>query len=97
MLSLTTGEYVKHIPAISTAHITENDGALLRGLPVCDRILMEILSEGAGHMIRTGWAYNYHWSEPFRNLVKEFHALGYPWIILEADGDKIEGVPTFEW
>lgn len=87
----------KHVPVISTGHITKEDGEiiLMEGHPY----ILDKADDGAWTLVKTSFA---HWqgggiSPDFRELLQHFESRGYPWIILDRDGEIVEGLPTFEW
>ena len=95
------------VPVISTSHITAEDGALLSkgnagchycGHPAACGVLA-VLSDGAGHLVSTDpelWE-GCGTNKALDDLLSQFRALGYPWIILDGEGDIIDGLPTFDW
>lgn len=97
--------WLKHVPVISTAHITKEDGAVLErsrgGCHVCGHPLacgvLDVCSEGAQYLITTDAAVWEADAGAFKDLLSHFAALGYRWIILDRDGDKIPGLTTFDW
>lgn len=88
---------LRHVPVISTAHITAQDGQRLRANATSRDCVMDHDPDGAWHMVNTTAGVSVFASAEYNELLNAFADKGYPWIILDADGDKIEGVPTFDW
>lgn len=93
------------VPVISNSHITREDGALLErsrgGCHVCGHPLacgvLDVCSEGAQYLVTTDlepWELE---STPLKDVLSQFAALGYRWIILDRDGDVLKDLPTFDW
>lgn len=92
--------WIMCIPVISTRHITEGDGEILRDYGQDEGETLAMLNSGSGHILRIEEDVdgNYEqYSQPFCDLMKALGALGYEYVRLDGIGDEIPNIPTFEW
>lgn len=92
------GAYVLQVPFLSTAHITPTDREFLLD-PHNTQILAEITGQ-CGHILHFE-AENIDddfslYSPAFRALLHQLHAAGFCYVRLDADGDVVTTLPTFE-
>lgn len=90
------------VPVISTQHITAADGAqLVKAEP---RDVLATLYESTGHIIHSdsdedlaeAFPAN-RFSDAFRALVLHFRTLGFEYLRIDAHGDVVPGLQTFDW
>ncbi len=86
-------------PVISTRHITEGDGEILRDYGQDEGEALAMLNSGSGHILRIEEDDSHYdaYSQPFCDLMKALTALGYEYVRIDGMGDEIPGLPTFEW
>lgn len=94
--------HARAVPVISTSHVSASDGETILSEQALG--FLATVSDGAGHLLSTDpakWKDIHHegvvWSINIQFLMRDFHALGYPWIILDRDGEVLSDMPTFEW
>lgn len=90
------------VPCVSTIHIPKEDGKRLveeGGLPNEGPLFTRY--DNGGHIIAlcdeydpSDWA---QYSQEMRDLTEAFHTHGYRFLRLDAEGDIIKGLRTFDW
>lgn len=99
-----TDVFVMHVPVISSSHITAQDGRILTEAPedveghLCrlgDTGDILVMDEENKNLI-TEWQ-QAGLSSAFIDLMLRMRGLGYCYVRIDADGDVLDGLPTFEW
>lgn len=96
------GIFIMQVPAISTAHITAQDGAQLRQNNARDSLA--IIEDGHGHIlhfaadsIADDFADQHGFTADFRALLQRFADLGFQYLRLDPDFNICPEFPTFDW
>lgn len=97
---------------VSTCHITEEDGALINadGCPhrmakmdpfpgECDGPGVFMWVPGSDDELETDITEmkEFGFSEAFCDLMRGLYEQGISYVRIHAEGDEVEGAPTFEW
>lgn len=88
------------VPVLSTLHISRRDDLDLSADNREDATALP--SGGPGYLIRLPspadpWPDDAWPDFDGVQLLRHCHRLGYRWIMLDPDGDVIDGIPTFDW
>lgn len=88
--------WIMHVPVVSTAHIKPEDD---------DRLCTDDIGNGPVMAnLNLGWllsiddlAYFEGYSDAFLHLLETFHHLGFHYLRLDPEGDRLDDLPQFEW
>lgn len=96
----TKTPWIMTVPVVSTIHITGSDRQQLADYwDRSDGDVLACIEGGTGHILTLDDNQGDDWSAysaDFRALLSAFAAKGYSYLRLDADGDVIDGWPTFE-
>ena len=95
--------HVMHVPSISTAHITQQDGEHLEELDDSEvfchnddgsTVLIRIYHEATKETIERDF---FRYSDAFKQVLLCLHDMGYRYVRFDPDGSIIPGWETFDW
>jgi hypothetical protein len=93
--------FIMQVPRISTQHITPEDGAKLLEARTSEVYALDNYpGQVSWHMVCLGEFDPSEWtrySSAFALVMQFFADLGYRYLALDADGDVLPELPTFEW
>jgi hypothetical protein len=99
-LPINRDHFIMQVPRVSTQHITKDDGAKLRECLTSEVFAKENYPGPTWHMLCIEGFEPSEWqrySSAFALVLQFFSELGYSYLALDADGDVVPDLQTFEW
>ncbi len=90
--------WIMQIPVVSTRHITPQTMQAITGL--ADNLPVVVAPTPWGAFVGVGEADTSDTDAPYQDLYPLFKWAqdnDYEWIRLDADGDEVDDLPTYEW
>ncbi len=89
--------WIMTAPIISTTHIHSEDNRRLEDEDIGNGPVMADLQTGWLLLIEDFPSNFEGYSDAFLHLLETFHHLGFHYLRLDCDGDRLDDLPQFQW
>ena len=101
LISREATHWIMHVPVVSTGHMHKSDDEKLQTEShATDNGPVVGLFGGLGYLLNIDdlgeWS-DEGYSDAFLHLIETFHHLGFHYLRIDPDGDRLDDLPQFKW